>query len=219
MTKLFQADKGRGALSSLLQSCSRIRTALAHQAYLQGHSGKRPARWLRRLAARSLFHRAWQAGWNGYFIQDGIAYGTCNPYGQGSRPRERKGPGSDDRPRSLAAAAACWLVSAYVGVAAFAHAAIAASGRTDAWLGFGWVQRVVVSCGHQLWSEASAQQSVLGGTPYVLVVVWLWACIGSALCWPMLVGGSFFLDRVHSLSGSLNKGRKQAGQRSVLKGL
>ena len=48
--------------------------------YLRGYSGRPLPVWLRRFAARSEIHRAWLSGFDGNFVENGIRYGTSNPY-------------------------------------------------------------------------------------------------------------------------------------------
>ena len=54
--------------------------SIYHQTYMAGYSSWNMPRWVRRFIAGRQFHRAWFLGFNGYFEQDGIAYGLSNPY-------------------------------------------------------------------------------------------------------------------------------------------
>ena len=51
-----------------------------HRAYLAGYSGQIMPRWMRRALAGSELHRAWLAGFKGWFEENGICYGPANPY-------------------------------------------------------------------------------------------------------------------------------------------
>ncbi|MCF7701549.1 hypothetical protein [Loktanella sp. M215] len=57
-------------------------TSIYLRAYLHGYARQPAPRWLRRVIARSEIHRAWLAGWLGYFEQDGVSYGPAFPYPQ-----------------------------------------------------------------------------------------------------------------------------------------
>jgi hypothetical protein len=54
------------------------------KAYLYGYQQKPMPRFIRRLMARTRLHRAWLSGSNGYFVEYGVQYGTCNPYSDSS---------------------------------------------------------------------------------------------------------------------------------------
>lgn len=54
--------------------------AIHMRLYLAGYGGWEMPRSIRRLIARTEFHRAWFLGFNGFFEQDGISYGLVNPY-------------------------------------------------------------------------------------------------------------------------------------------
>jgi hypothetical protein len=49
-----------------------------HQCYLHGYYGNLPSRWLRKLLAKSTFHRAWLAGHMGIFGQEGAQFGVMD---------------------------------------------------------------------------------------------------------------------------------------------
>jgi len=53
---------------------------IAYRFYLAGYSGWTLARPIRRLIARSQWHRAWFLGYSGYFGEGGNRYGLSNPY-------------------------------------------------------------------------------------------------------------------------------------------
>ncbi len=53
---------------------------ILHRIYLSGYGGWTMPRPLRRILARSSFHRAWLSGRNGCFVEAGIRYGPANPY-------------------------------------------------------------------------------------------------------------------------------------------
>jgi len=53
---------------------------LSHRCYLHGYQHRKTPRLARRIFARSLLHRAWLSGKNGYFIEGDVAYGLCLPY-------------------------------------------------------------------------------------------------------------------------------------------
>ncbi|MBS1303425.1 hypothetical protein [Loktanella sp. SALINAS62] len=57
-------------------------TSIYHRAYLHGYARQPAPRWLRRFIARSEIHRAWLAGYLGFFESDGVAYGPAYPYPQ-----------------------------------------------------------------------------------------------------------------------------------------
>jgi len=57
------------------------------KAYFFGYQQKPVPRCVRRLFARSRLHRAWLSGSNGYFVECGVQYGTCNPYSLSSARR------------------------------------------------------------------------------------------------------------------------------------
>ena len=50
------------------------------RAYLSGYAKQSAPRWMRRVIGKTEIHRAWLAGWLGFFEQDGVAYGTAHPY-------------------------------------------------------------------------------------------------------------------------------------------
>jgi hypothetical protein len=56
------------------------KTEVLMLSYGRGHGGYKMPRFTRRLIARSELHRAWLLGSLGYFQQDGVSYGPCNPY-------------------------------------------------------------------------------------------------------------------------------------------
>ena len=58
----------------------RLMLCLNREAYILGYSGRLVPRLIRKLLARTGIHRAWQAGYNGCFTQDGIKYGLANPF-------------------------------------------------------------------------------------------------------------------------------------------
>lgn len=62
--------------------------AIYHRTYLTAYSGWRAPRWLRRLFARSDFHRAWLCGFHGWFEEAGVKYGPANPYPQADHEAE-----------------------------------------------------------------------------------------------------------------------------------
>jgi len=53
-----------------------------HRIYLAGYSGWHMPRRMRRMIARTEFHRAWFAGFTGHFIENDIQYGLANPRSQ-----------------------------------------------------------------------------------------------------------------------------------------
>lgn len=55
--------------------------ALAHRFYLHGYQRRDFPRAFRRVLARSPLHRAWLAGWHGYFtdVDTGESYGLTRP--------------------------------------------------------------------------------------------------------------------------------------------
>jgi len=57
-------------------------TSIYLRAYLHGYARQPAPRWLRRSIARSEIHRAWLAGYLGFFESDGVASGPAYPYPQ-----------------------------------------------------------------------------------------------------------------------------------------
>jgi hypothetical protein len=53
-------------------------TAIAHRFYLHGYHGRVLPRLVRRIIARTLFHRGWLAGHLGVFEQQGVRHGVCD---------------------------------------------------------------------------------------------------------------------------------------------
>ncbi|MFV1761502.1 hypothetical protein VWY69_00260 [Phaeobacter sp. A90a-4k] len=54
--------------------------AICQRIYLAGYGGWIMPRIIRKLVAGTQVHRAWFLGFNGFFKQDGIAYGSARPY-------------------------------------------------------------------------------------------------------------------------------------------
>lgn len=52
--------------------------SFAHRFYLHGYHGHLLPRLVRKLIARTMFHRSWLAGHMGVFEQDGVRLGVAN---------------------------------------------------------------------------------------------------------------------------------------------
>ncbi|MDC0660579.1 hypothetical protein N6L27_21455 [Leisingera sp. SS27] len=55
-------------------------TTICQWFYLAGYGGWIMPRFLRRLTARSEFHRAWVTGCLGFFEEGGVRFGPASPY-------------------------------------------------------------------------------------------------------------------------------------------
>ena len=67
-----------------------MRGEVLSRVYLHGHIGTALPRRLCRLVAQSEIHRAWLSGFDGNFVENGVQYGTSNPYNE--TPLRRRAP-------------------------------------------------------------------------------------------------------------------------------
>ncbi len=69
---------------------AKITKSIYLRVYVEGWGGWIMPRSIRKLIAGSQIHRAWFLGYNGYFEEDGVAYGLARPYAEMLENRRRE---------------------------------------------------------------------------------------------------------------------------------